>query len=208
LLDEAPEFATGVLDALRQPLESGQVTLARSGGSVVYPARFQLVLAANPCPCARATAKAADCTCSPAVRRRYLARLSGPLLDRVDLQCEVGPVARAELLGSADPPEATAAVAARVREARAVAADRFAGTPYTLNVEVAGRDLRRRWSPTRRGRKLADEALSRGQLTVRGYDRVLRVAWTIADLTTAGVPDEEHVAEALYLRSARTATAA
>ena len=208
LLDEAPEFASGVLDALRQPLETGRVTLARSGGSVTYPARCQLVLAANPCPCARAGASSTDCVCPPAARRRYLGRLSGPLLDRVDVQCEVAPVPRAHLGADHPPAESSAVVGDRVAAARAVAAARFAAAPYRLNVEVPGRELRQRWPPTRRGRRLAEEALGRGQLTLRGFDRVLRMAWTIADLGHGGTPDVDEVAEALYLRSAKGATAA
>ncbi|HTC68921.1 MAG TPA: YifB family Mg chelatase-like AAA ATPase, partial [Acidothermaceae bacterium] len=113
-LDEAPEFASGVLDALRQPLESGHVTIARSGGVARYPARFLLVLAANPCGCSTSSAAAGSCTCSPLIRRRYLSRLSGPLLDRVDLQVRMDPVSRTELLADRRHVEHTATVAARV----------------------------------------------------------------------------------------------
>jgi magnesium chelatase family protein len=207
-LDEAPEFSAGVLDALRQPLESGQVVIARSGGTATYPARFLLVMAANPCPCARAGGGPLDCTCSALVRRRYLGRLSGPLLDRIDLQCEVGPLSPADLMADRALLEPTATVAARVSAARAAARERYADVPWRTNAEVPGRELRHRWPPTRAGRRVAEEALARGHLTVRGYDRVLRVAWTIADLTTGRAPDAGEVTEALYLRAGRSVTAA
>lgn len=206
-LDEAPEFASGVLDALRQPLESGAVVLARSGGTAIYPARFLLVLAANPCPCARGTSGATECTCAPSARRRYLARLSGPLLDRVDLQCEVAPLTPADLLAERRWAEPTEVVAGRVAAARAAAELRFAGTAYRTNAEVPGRDLHDRWRPTAAGRRVAEDALARGHVTVRGLDRLLRVAWTIADLTTGRTPDVAEVTEALYLRRAKALTA-
>ncbi|MFL6138012.1 MAG: YifB family Mg chelatase-like AAA ATPase [Frankiaceae bacterium] len=207
-LDEAPEFATGVLDALRQPLESGEVVIARSGGAATYPARFLLVLAANPCPCARAGSGPLDCTCSPPVRRRYLGRLSGPLLDRIDLQCEMEPLSPADLMTDRQLVEPTAVVADRVAAARAAALERYAGTPWQTNAEVPGRTLRDRWAPTRAGRRVAEDALARGHLTVRGYDRVLRVAWTVADLTTGRAPDAGEVADALYLRAGAVVRAA
>jgi magnesium chelatase family protein len=128
-----------VLDPLRQPLESGEVVIARSGLTARFPARFTLVLAANPCPCARTTAAGgAGCACTPLVRRRYLARLSGPLLDRVDVKVEFLPVSRAELLSDRQLAESSAVVAARVAEARARAGRRLAGTRWRLNAEVPG----------------------------------------------------------------------
>jgi len=136
-----------VLDALRQPLESGEVVIARSGLTARFPARFTLVLAANPCPCARAAAARSACSCSPAVRRRYLARLSGPLLDRVDVKVEFLPVGRAELLSDRRLTEPTAAVAERVRRARRRAAIRLSGTPWRLNAEIPGSELRKRYLP-------------------------------------------------------------
>ena len=116
-LDEAPEYERRVLDALRQPLESGELVIHRSAGTAAYPARFQLVLAANPCPCGKASGKGLDCTCTPMMRRRYLARMSGPLLDRVDIQLQVERVSLADF-GQAGNEEDTAAVAQRVRAAR------------------------------------------------------------------------------------------
>jgi magnesium chelatase family protein len=146
-LDEAPEFARDVLDALRQPLESGQVTIARSGLTAVFPARFMLILAANPCPCARASTVGSTCTCTPLVRRRYLARLSGPLLDRVDVKVELLPVGRAELLSDLQLAEPSQVVAGRVTDARARAARRLAGTRWRLNAQVPGPELRRAFRP-------------------------------------------------------------
>jgi len=198
-LDEAPEFATGVLDALRQPLERGEIVLARSGGLTRYPSRVQLVLAANPCPCASPGGDR-HCTCTAATRRRYLGRLSGPLLDRVDLHVPVYPVTRAVLALAEHAPEGSATVARRVAAARAAAGERLAGTGWTTNGDVPGHVLRSRWRLPR-GRSVdLDTAMECGLLSARGYDRVLRVAWTIADLAGRAVPDRGDVGEALGLR--------
>jgi magnesium chelatase family protein len=199
-LDEAPEFASGVLDALRQPLESGQVTIARSGGVAQFPAQFLLVLAANPCGCATAGTPT-SCTCSPLMRRRYLAKLSGPLLDRVDLQVRMDPVSRADLLADRANVEPTEVVAARVSAARARAQRRFARTPWRSNSEIPGRELRGRFAPARAAMKAAERALDLGRLSARGLDRVLRVAWTLADLAEVDRPGADEVDEALYLRT-------
>jgi len=199
-LDEAPEFASGVLDALRQPLESGHVTIARSGGVAQFPARFLLVLAANPCGCASAGTPT-SCTCSPLMRRRYLGKLSGPLLDRVDLQVRMDPVSRADLLADRENVEPTEVVAARVSAARGRAQRRFARTPWRSNSEIPGRELRGRWAPARSAMKAAERALDLGRLSARGLDRVLRVAWTLADLAEVDRPGADEVDEALYLRT-------
>jgi magnesium chelatase family protein len=206
-MDEAPEFDSRVLDALRQPLESGELVIHRAGGVARYPARFQLVLAANPCPCGRASGKGTDCTCTPMARRRYLHRLSGPLLDRVDLQVQVSPVTRAAM----DPDsmgEGTDEVAARVSAARAVQRDRWQGTPWRVNAQVPGRDLRRgRWRLPAEVTRVLDRGVERGTLSVRGYDRTLRCAWTLADLGGRASPETEDVARAYLLRD-RAAVAA
>ncbi|MFF7035402.1 YifB family Mg chelatase-like AAA ATPase [Streptomyces griseus] len=200
-LDEAPEFSGKALDALRQPLESGHVVVARAAGVVRLPARFLMVLAANPCPCGRHTLTGAGCECPPSAVRRYQARLSGPLLDRVDLRVEVEPVDRADLLGQGGRGESTAVVAARVRDARARAAERLAGTPWTTNSEVPGHELRTRLLAAPGALAAAERDLERGILTARGLDRVLRVAWTVADLRGADRPDDSDVAVALELRT-------
>ncbi len=200
-LDEAPEFSGQVLDALRQPLESGHVVIARSAGVVRFPARFLLVIAANPCPCGRFSLKDDLCECPPASVRRYQARLSGPLLDRVDLRVEADRVTRAELTERGARGESTAVVADRVREARARAALRLAGTPWRTNSEIPGRELRSRWHAAPGAMDEAERGLERGVLTARGLDRVLRVAWTVADLLGHDRPDAVDVALALQLRT-------
>ncbi len=203
-LDEAPEFPRATLDTLRQPLERGSVTISRAAGSATFPCRAQLVLAANPCPCASAAGDAA-CTCSPLERRRYRSRLSGPLLDRIDLRVELPPVTRAAWLAPDAAPESTAAVAARVAGARRAAAERLQGTGLTLTSQVPGRLLRERWPLPRTAVALAERALDRGLLSVRGLDRVLRVSWTLADLDGRTVPCGDDVAEALGMRLQRVA---
>ncbi|MET7287613.1 YifB family Mg chelatase-like AAA ATPase [Streptomyces sp. NPDC005573] len=200
-LDEAPEFHGRVLDALRQPLESGYVVIARSAGVVRFPAGFLMVLAANPCPCGQFSRRDALCDCPPSVIRRYQARLSGPLLDRVDLRVEVDPVTRAQLTAPGARGEPTATVADRVREARQRAAARFAGTAWRTNGEVPGRELRSRFHAAAGAMEEAERSLERGVLTVRGIDRVLRVAWTVADLAGHDRPDAGDVALALHLRT-------
>jgi magnesium chelatase family protein len=203
-LDEAPEFPRSVLDTLRQPLERGSITINRAAGSATFPCRAQLILAANPCPCATAAGDTA-CTCSPLERRRYQARMSGPLLDRIDLRVDLPPVTRAAWLDGAASPESTAVVARRVRVARQTAAARLAGTGLVTNSQVPGRMLRERWPVPRASLQLAERALERGSLSVRGFDRVLRVAWTLADLAGRAVPRSDEVAEALGMRLQRVA---
>ncbi|MEU6650253.1 YifB family Mg chelatase-like AAA ATPase [Streptomyces sp. NPDC046900] len=200
-LDETPEFSSRALDALRQPLESGHVVIARSAGVVRFPARFLMVLAANPCPCGRFSQRDSLCECPPSAIRRYQARLSGPLLDRVDLRVEVDPVTRAELTGGGARGETTARVADRVREARERTAARLAGTPWRTNSEVPGRELRSRWHAASGAMDEAERGLERGVLTARGLDRVLRVAWTVADLLGHDRPSATDVALALQLRT-------
>ncbi|MEV8474712.1 ATP-binding protein [Streptomyces sp. NPDC051173] len=199
-LDEAPEFSGRALDALRQPLEAGHVVVARSAGMMQMPARFLLALAANPCPCGRHSHLGEECECSPTAIRRYQARLSGPLLDRVDLRVRVEAVTRAELTGR-DGAESTETVAARVREARERAAARYRATPWSTNGEMPGHELRTRWHPLPGALAEAERDMERGLLTARGLDRVLRVAWTVADLAGHDRPDAEDVAQALHLRT-------
>ncbi|MGO9217614.1 MAG: YifB family Mg chelatase-like AAA ATPase [Streptosporangiaceae bacterium] len=198
-LDEAPEFGRDVLDALRQPLESGEVVVARSGVTARFPARFTLVLAANPCPCARGAGGKAACGCTPSVRRRYLARLSGPLLDRVDLKVEFMPVSRGELLSDATFAEPSATVAARVEVARCRAAARLRDTPWRLNAEVPGSELRRSYAPAPGALVPLERAMDLGQISARGVHRVIRVAWTLADLAGVPRPAADHTAAALGL---------
>lgn len=204
-LDEAPEFAAAVLDSLRQPLESGTVSIHRANAVAVFPARFQLVLASNPCPCGL---DAAECTCPANARRRYQARLSGPLRDRVDVRLWVpristppAPPGRGDV--GDRPTVLTSAVArAHVVDARGAAAERLRGTPWRVNADMSGPWLRGEGGLHPGGQATAslDRALERGTITMRGYDRVLKVAWTIADLDGAATPTAEHVGKALFLR--------
>lgn len=198
-LDEAPEFTARTLDALRQPLESGRLTLHRAGGTATYPARFQLVMAANPCPCGRNVGKGTECTCTPMARRRYLARLSGPLLDRMDMQLFVPRVDIAHLANTTAA-EDSATVARRVQQARHRQHQRLARYRLTSNAQVPGSILRRELAlptdiltPLTRGAELY-------RLSARGYDRVLRIAWTIADLNDHARPTREDLDIALQLR--------
>jgi magnesium chelatase family protein len=198
-LDEAPEFDRDVLDALRQPLESGEVVLARSGVTARFPARFTLLLAANPCPCARMAGSGADCTCSPLARRRYLARLSGPLLDRVDVKVQLLPVSRAELLCDLRLAESSATVAARVVQARERAARRLRGTRWRLNAEIPGGELRREFRPEPAALAPLERAMDLGQISARGADRIIRLSWTLADLAGVDRPRLGEVGYALGL---------
>ncbi len=213
-LDEAPEFPARVLDVLRQPLEAGTISIHRAHGVAAFPARFQLVLAANPCPCGRYGSPDDECTCTPVARRRYMARLSGPLLDRVDIRLSVRRLSAAAIRASrarddarstgSEPghgPGTSAAIRQRVKEARAVAGERLSGTPWTRNSQVTGSWLRT--GPRRIPHAVTaslDRAFERGAMTMRGFDRTLRLAWTLADLDAATTPTAHHVGAALYLR--------
>jgi magnesium chelatase family protein len=200
-LDEAPEFDRGVIDALRQPLENGTVTIDRSTASATYPARFQLVLAANPCPCGQAGGRGAGCTCTPRERRAYFGKLSGPLLDRVDLQITVPKVSSGELAAAAGRGEPTAAVARRVAAARAHQAERLRPLGARTNAELGGGLLNGVLRPPRAVTVPLERAMDRGSLTARGYQRVLRVAWTLADLEGRSAPTADDVDTALWFRS-------
>jgi magnesium chelatase family protein len=203
-MDEAPEFNASVLDALRQPLESGVITIHRANAVASFPASFQLVLAANPCPCGQYGARDSECSCTPHARRRYLGRISGPLMDRIDIQLKVQRIAAAELRMADDGSRLSTAEARRlVVAARARAAERLTDTPWAVNSQVPGSWLRS--GPRRLAAATTaslDRALERGGLTMRGYDRVLRLAWTVADLDGVDAPAAEHVGRALFLRKA------
>ncbi len=199
LLDEAPEFGGRTLECLRQPLEDGEVTIYRSSGAATYPARIQLVLAANPCACAR-PAGDVHCECSALARRRYLGRLSGPLLDRVDLRVTLQAVTSAQLTTQLRP-ESSATVLDRVIRARATATERWSRYGWRTNSEVPGARLRR--EPFRLPNDVVSkvtEYVDRGTLSARGFDRVIRLAWTISDLDGRARPDRDDVNEAVFLR--------
>ncbi|MEP9391589.1 YifB family Mg chelatase-like AAA ATPase [Gordonia sp. VNQ95] len=195
-LDECAEMGTKVLDSLRQPLEEGEVRVTRRDGVAVYPARFQLVLAANPCPCA--PVRDVECVCSSVTRRRYLGKLSGPLMDRVDIRVRMDPPGNAAL--TTDTGESSADIRARVAAAREAAAERWSGRGFRTNTEVPGPLLRREFRLPPAATRPLELAMRDGRLTARGADRALRVAWTLADLSGQTVPAENEVAQALHYR--------
>ncbi|MDO5645339.1 MAG: YifB family Mg chelatase-like AAA ATPase [Dermabacter sp.] len=198
-LDEAPEFSPRVLEALREPLETGDIALHRARGVTVYPARFQLVLAANPCPCGRAHGRGDACTCTAQQKRRYLTRLSGPILDRIDLRVRLGP-ARPAARRAGTTGLDSAHIRARVIEARGRQAVRLHGTPWRLNAHVSGRFLSEHMPLDGRDEAILTRALERGALTMRGRDRVRRLAWSVADLAGRDRPTSDDLATALDLR--------
>jgi magnesium chelatase family protein len=197
-LDELPEFARPVLESLRQPMETGRTTVARAAAHVTYPARFQLIAAMNPCRCGHLGNPARECGRAPRCGEDYQSRISGPLLDRIDLTVEVQPATGAEL---ADAPsgEASATVALRVADARARQRDRTAAGIGTLNAEADAGTL----ALDAAAAALLQQAMQRLNLSPRGYTRVLRVARTIADLAAAETIGRGHIAEALALRHRR-----
>ncbi|HYI50083.1 MAG TPA: YifB family Mg chelatase-like AAA ATPase [Microbacterium sp.] len=204
-LDEVGEFAPSVLDALRQPLEKGEITIDRAGVTASFPASFQLILATNPCPCGNYGVRGGSCVCPPMAIRRYMGRLSGPLLDRVDIELALARVSVAHASNLTADVVTTDAAAARVADARARAAHRLRDTRWRLNARVSG--------PWLRGGPLAlpplvrrplDAALHRGSLTLRGYDRVLRVAWTLSDLGGRQSPTVHDIGRALFMKKGIT----
>jgi magnesium chelatase family protein len=198
-LDELPEFQRAVLDSLRQPLEIGTVSVARANSHLTFPARVQLIAAMNPCRCGHLGDPALACARAPRCAADYQARVSGPLLDRIDLHVEVAGVSAADL--SLPPPaEGSAAVKARVAAARAVQSERYNGQGPRTNAEVDGELLDKVATPDEPGRKLLADAAAAMRLSARGYHRVLRVGRTIADLAGAESVSRIHVAEALSYR--------
>lgn len=202
-LDEATEFPRAVLDALRQPLESGRITIHRSVGSAEFPARCQVVLAANPCPCGNAGVRnGPPCSCSPSTVRKYLGRLSGPLLDRIDIRVAVPRVTTGAIRATEGSAPTTAEAAALVATARGRMAERLRGTGWACNAEVTGPWLRADGRAQPGATDPLDRALDRGTLTMRGWDRVMRLSWTLADLDDVERPGAREVQRALALRSA------
>ena len=198
-LDEAPEFSVKVLEALRVPLESGVINLNRSHGLTRYPARFQLVMAANPCPCGQSGLVGASCLCPPMAVRRYTAKLSAPIRDRVDITQHFRPLKRHQLKATLAQGEPSASVAARVEQARERQERRLTGTGWHANSEVTGAYLRHHL-PQPDGLHLLDRAAERGLLTPRGIDKAWRVSWTIADLAGKDKPGVDEIGIALAMR--------
>ena len=203
-LDELPEFQRAVLDSLRQPLEAGVVSVARANAHVTFPARVQLIAAMNPCRCGHLGDASLACARAPRCAADYQAKVSGPLLDRIDLHVEVAAVTAADLVLPA-PSEGSAEVAARVAAARAIQARRYADHPARTNAEADGVLLDTVATPDAAGHRLLAQAAEAMRLSARGYTRILRVARTIADLAGAEAVSRVHVAEALsYRRRAPT----
>lgn len=197
-LDECAELRTSALEALRTPLEDGEIRIARRDGVACYPARFQLVAAANPCPCAPADPR--QCTCSSLQRRRYLGKLSGPLLDRVDLQVQMHTVRAGAF--APDAAESSENVRARVAAARQAAAARWRPFGFTTNAEASGAVLRREFALDTATMAPLRAALDRGLISIRGLVRSLRVAWTLCDLAGRPRPGPDDIAVALTFRHA------
>ncbi|MDQ4085548.1 MAG: YifB family Mg chelatase-like AAA ATPase [Actinomycetota bacterium] len=200
-LDEAPEFHRDVLEALRQPLESGEVAIGRAARSSRFPARFLLVLAANPCPCGGLSSRPSRCQCPPATLRRYRDRISGPIRDRIDLQRTVRAVTARAMRADLEHAEGSASVAQRVAEAVERQRHRFRAEAWGRNAHVPGPVLRQRFSADADAMRVIDDAVSRGRLSARGADRVLRVAWTVTDLAGRDRPGIDEVCEAFLLRT-------
>ena len=198
-LDELPEFNRGVLDSLRQPLESGVVSVARANAHVTFPARVQLIAAMNPCRCGHLGDAGLACSRAPKCAADYQTKVSGPLLDRIDLHVEVQAVSAADLV-LPPPAEGSAEVAARVAAVRRLQSERYAQDPARTNAEAEGDLLERVATPDEPGRKLLAQAAEAMRLSARGYTRVLRVARTIADMAGAETVGRLHVAEALSYR--------
>ncbi|MGN8025667.1 YifB family Mg chelatase-like AAA ATPase [Microbacterium sp. 22242] len=204
-LDEAAEAPRTVLDSLRQPLEAGTIEIHRAEFTARFPARFQLVLATNPCPCGAFGVVGEECVCPPSAIRRYASRLSGPIRDRLDIEVKVARVSAVQATAQERGSVSTEQARARVALARERAARRWQGMPWRVNAHVPGTWLRQgEHRLPAAARAPLDRALQRGALTLRGYDRVLRIAWSVADLAGAETPALEHVGRALYLKKGMT----
>ncbi|WP_314421987.1 YifB family Mg chelatase-like AAA ATPase [uncultured Microbacterium sp.] len=200
-LDEAAEFSRVALDSLRQPLEAGSIEVSRAGFTASYPARFQLVLAMNPCPCGNYGVRGSECVCPSLAIRRYSTRLSGPLRDRVDIELQLARVGTVQAMTNAQGSISSAVARDRVCRARDRAVARWRGTPWRRNAEIPGSRLRQiDLRIDSAARSPLDRALERGVLTLRGYDRVLRVAWTLADLAGVDRPGRDEIGGALVLK--------
>ena len=200
-LDELPEFGRSVLEVLRQPLEEKRIVVSRARYSVEYPANFTLVAAMNPCPCGYYNHPTRECTCSPGAVHRYMGRISGPLMDRIDLHVEVTPVTPVEL-SRAEPGELSAAIRERVVRAREVQQRRFRGVEGVhTNAMMNAAMLREYCRPDAAGAALLERAMERLSLSARAYDRILKVARTIADLAGRERITAQEIAEAVGYRS-------
>ncbi len=199
MLDEFPEFKPNVLDALRQPLEDGSVVISRVTHAIAFPARFMLVAAMNPCPCGYYGDPRRACICTGAQIHRYRSRISGPLLDRIDIQIEVPPVTVRELSMETNG-ESSEAIRQRVKAARAAQEERFKGKPIYANAQMPTRSIKKYCAVSDSARQLLERAVEKFGLSPRAYHRVLKVARTISDLEGRGHIEEPDVAEAIQYR--------
>jgi magnesium chelatase family protein len=199
-LDELPEYNRGSLEVLRQPLEGGSITISRALTSTTFPADFMLVAAMNPCPCGYLGDQRHKCKCSPMQIEKYMGRLSGPLLDRIDLHVEVPTVAFQDLSAKADGTP-SAAMREQVHRARAVQASRFSGSTTRLNGRMSGKLLRKHCILDDAGKAMLQNAMDRLGLSARAHDRILRMARTIADLDGAESISATHLGEAIGYRN-------
>jgi magnesium chelatase family protein len=199
-LDELPEFPRNVLEVLRQPLEDGQVTIARASLTLSFPASFMLAAAMNPCKCGFYNDATRECRCTPAEIARYMSKISGPLLDRIDIHIDVPAVKYAELRGG-EAVEKSAQIRERVVRARAAQQDRFRGTALFSNAQMNTRQVRQYCKLDDAGERLLEQAITRMGLSARAHDRILKVARTVADLDAAERIQTKHLAEAVHYRS-------
>lgn len=200
-MDEAPEFSARTLQTLREPLESGYVAISRAKGTTYYPARFQLIMAANPCPCGYAYGNGERCTCKEKDRIKYFSRLSGPILDRIDIQIEVPPVERINP-GMTPSGESSHAIRLRVIVARQTAQERFREFGWVCNAQATGTWLRANTST--KAIELVNHALASERLSLRGADRAMRLAWTLADLSGKTSPGPEEMMQGISMRTKLT----
>ena len=200
-MDELPEFKRTALEVLRQPMEERHVTISRAKNTIEYPAAFMLIAAMNPCPCGYYNHPTVECTCPPGAVRRYLNKVSGPLMDRIDLHIEVTPVPVAEL-GKALPSESSAVIRERVLAARAIQTERFKSNPMVhCNAQMTSKLTRQHCVLSDQCRTIMETAMNRLGLSARAYDRILRVARTIADLDNSKEIKDYHLQEAITYRS-------
>lgn len=199
-LDELPEFARPTLEMLRQPLEDRQVTISRASGTVTYPCSFMLVAAMNPCPCGYMGHPTKKCTCSRLKAKEYINRISGPLLDRFDIHVEVGPVDFKALSSSAKE-ESSAAIRERVQAAREIQQKRFAGTDITCNARITSAIFHEVCPITKEGTAMLEQVFEKMGLSARAYDRIVKVARTVADMEASEMIDKKHIAQAVQFRT-------
>ena len=199
-LDELPEYKRSALEALRQPLEDGVITVSRASGTIAFPASFMLCASMNPCPCGNYGSSVKKCTCTPNDIRKYQARISGPLLDRIDIQVEVDNVKYDDLVSS-EQEESSETVKRRADEARKIQRIRYEGSPVSSNSEMTEKELREYCKLTKEGEEILRSSFEKLKLSARARSRILKVARTIADLAFSEQIQPEHLFEAISYRT-------